>query len=450
MTDKDVLSTTADTDVAAELARLEAENKALRSRLSSAAKEEAPPNTGWRRRWISITCAVLGAILLPVAVLTVWARDTLLNTDDYVATVAPLVEDENIQEAISFRVTEVVAEEADFKGIAEAALPPEGQVLAGPIEAGAKTVVTNVVQGLVATDAFGRFWEESNRTAHASLVPLLTGEENDAVSTQDGRIALLVGPLAAQALEGVDDELGTDLSSQIPAEALEAEVVLVESEDLAEAQGLVRLFDSLSWIWLILALAFLAGTVFFAERRRSGVRRLGFAVAVPMVVTLLAFAFARDQYLNGLPDEVHNPDAAAAVFDVLTNYLRRALRMLLVVGLLILFGAWVVGPSDAAAKVRGGWDTLLGRASTTGSDRPAGPLAIAAATHEQGLMTGAAVLGALTLVVWTRPTGLVVLMIVAVTLAVMAGVRILAEIARRSEENLVTRAVDVRDSNPST
>ncbi len=442
MTDKDVLRTSGED--ASELARLRMQNEALRTKVEELSASEAPTDRGWRRPWMSITCAVIGAILLPVAVLTVWARDTLLNTDDYVATVGPLVEDEEIQEAISFRVTEVVSEEADFRGIAEGALPEEAQVLAGPIEAGAKTVVSDVVETIVATEVFAEFWEESNRLAHQSLVPLLTGEEGDAVSTSDGRVVLLVGPLAAQAVDGVDERLGTDLASQIPAERLDAEVVLVESEDLADVQGLVRLFDSVSWIWLILTIGFLAGAVLLAERRRSGVRRLGFAVVVPMVLTLLAFAFARNQYLNGLPDEVHNPAAAAAIFDILTNYLVRALRMLLVVGLLILFGAWVMGPTESASKVRAGWDTLLGRATETGSDRLAGPLAIAAATYERGLLTGTAILGGLILVTWSKPTGMVVLLVVAITLLAMAGIRVLAEIARRSSESLATEAVDIR------
>ena len=286
--------------------------------------------------------------------------------------------------------------------------------------------------------------------AHQNLVPLLKGDGRDAVSTDEGRVVLLLGSLAAQAVEGVDEELGTSRSSEIPAEALDAEFVLVESDELARVQSQVRWFDALSWIRPILTLAFLAGAVLLAERRRSGVRRLGLAVVVPMVLTLLAYAWLRDQYLSALPEDVHNPDAAAAIFDILTNYLVRALRMLLVVGLLIMAGASVVGPTDAAARVRAGWDTLLGPASATRSDRQVGPIALAAAAHERGLLTGAAVLGGLVLVVWTQPTSLVVLLIVVLTLLAMGGVRILAEIARRSEPMMPTDALDIRQPSSDT
>jgi hypothetical protein len=433
-------------DDLSELARLRQQNSLLRAELAKRSAPDLPSDGDWRRPWMSITCAVIGAILLPVAVITVWARDTMLDTDEYVATVGPLVEDENIQEAVSFRVTEAVSEAADFRSIAEDALPEEAQVLAGPIEAGAKTVVADVVGGIVATDAFADFWTESHRVAHQNLVPLLKGESSDAVSTSEGRVVLLLGPLAAQALEGVDEELDTELGTQIPTEELDAELVLLESEDLANAQTLVGWFDAISWLWLLLTLGFLAGAVLLAQRRRSGFRRLGFAVTVPMVLTLVAYAWIRSRYLAELPEDVHNPDAAAAVFDILTNYLLRSLRVLLVVGLLIMFGAWVVGPTEGAARVRAGWDTLLGRAGATSSDRQAGPIAKAAAAHERGLLTGTAILGGLVLVIWTRPTGLVVLLIAALTLLVIGGIRILAEIARRSEATELEQALELEEA----
>lgn len=443
MTDNtEVSDTMSSNDDRSELERLRKQNELLRAELAKRSAAESPNDGDWRRPWMSITCAVIGAILLPVAVITVWARDTMLDTDQYVATVAPLVEDENIQEAVSFRVTESVSEAADFRAIAEEALPENAQILAGPIEAGAKTVVADVVGRIVATDVFADFWEESNRTAHRGLVPLLTGESSDIVSTSDGRVSLLLGSLAAEAIEGVDQELGTELAAQIPAEELDAELVLVESEDLANIQTMIRWFDAISWLWLLLTLGLLTGAVLLADRRRTGFRRLGLALAVPMVLTLLTYAWIRNRYLSELPNEVHNPAAAAAIFDILTNYLLRALRLVLVVGLLVMFGAWVVGPTEGAARVRSAWDTLLGRASATASDGQAGPMAKAAAAHERGLLTGAAILGALVLVVWTRPTGLVVLLIVVLTLVVMGVVRILAEIARRSEAAIPADTVD--------
>jgi hypothetical protein len=449
MTDSaDVTSVSSEATLLSELQKLQAENEALRRQLADG--EAASDGRRWQRRWLSITCAVLAAILLPVAVLTVWARDTVLDSDQYVATVAPLAEDEDIQEAISFRVTEAVSEAADFRAIAEDALPEDAQVLAAPIEAGAERLIAEVVGAIVATSEFATLWEDTNRVAHENLVPLLKGESGDLVDTANGQVVLKLGSVAQEAVASLDERLGTDLASQIPVEDLDAEFVLVDSSELADSQTVVRWFDNLSWFSVILVLILFVGVVVFAEQRRPGVRRLGLAVAVPMVLALLAYAGARDQYLSGLSDEVHNPDAAAAIFDILTRYVLRAFRALLVLGVLVMLGAWVTGPSTSATKVRVWWDTLLGRAGEAGADRDPGPIPRWVAVHERAMLIAAGALGALVLVTWTHPTGIVVLLIFVVTLLAMGGLNLVAAVSRRADTQpgAVTDepAIDVRQS----
>ena len=414
-----------------DLDELQAQNAALRQQLDEAL--EAKGTRGIPRRPLSIAAAIIGAIFLPIAVITVWTHNTLLDTDEYVATVAPLAEDENIQEAISFRVTEQVAEAADFKSIAQDALPPNAQVLAAPIEAGAKNLIAETVEKALATPQFADLWEASSRQSHEALLPLIEGRSTDLIGTEEGRVVLKLGSVAEDALGRVDEAMNTTLVTQIPPEQLEAEIVLIESKELAQAQGLARFITRMSWLSLILAVAFLAGAFFLSENRRVGVRRLGLAIAVPMVLCVLAYAWARSQYLAGLPSDVHNPAAAEAVFDILTAFLLRAFRAMLVLGALLVIGAWVAGPSSAAAKVRESWDTLLGRASASGEGREPGPITRSIANNEHTLLTVVAALGALTLVIWSHPTGLAILFVAIVTLAVMGFVRIAAEVARRGD-----------------
>ncbi|MGI9643141.1 MAG: hypothetical protein ACR2N9_10185 [Acidimicrobiia bacterium] len=428
---------TPETDEGSELEQLRAEVQRLRGQLSEAHGHDAdaggPGRPQWRRRWLSIACAILAAILLPAAIITVWTRNTVLDTDEYVGTVAPLAEDENVQEAVTFRVTEAIAEAADFRAVAEDALPPEAQVLAGPIESGAKSLIGEVVGVVVASDQFAELWEDANRAAHETVVPLLEGRGSDFVATEDGRVVVKLGSIAAEAVELVDERLGTELAGQIPEEELDAELVLVDSTELADAQGLVRLIDNLSWISVILVLALLVGTLVFAEKRRLGTRRLGLAIAVPTLLCLLGYAWARDQYLNGLPADVHNPDAAAATFDILTRFLLRSLRTILALGAVALLAAWVVGPSSAARRVQGWWGTLVGRADDAAADREVGGLPIFVAANERTLMIAAGSLAALTVLLWTHPTGLVVLLIALVTLGVIFAIRVLASIGRRAD-----------------
>jgi hypothetical protein len=420
---------------AEELDRLRAENARLKEQLTSGAEKK--PHQG--HRWLSVTCAVLAAIMLLASVVTVWARNTMLDTNQYVATVAPLAQDEDVQNAVAARVTEAISAELDFESIAEDALKEslseEAAVLAGPIASGAENLINEAVVGLVQTQAFERIWEDANRLAHESVVKILTGDSDkgDLVSAAEGKIVLDLAPLADQVLELLGDTFGTDLTSSVDTEDLPIEFTLVESADLADAQDALKLFDTISWLTLILTIAFLVGAVLLAEQRRLGVRRLGLAIVISMVIAGLMYTFARNEYVSGVA-EVPNPDAAKAVFDILTRFLHRAIRALLVLGVLTLIGVWVTGPSGTAAKVRAWWDTLLGRASDAGADREVGPVPLWVEAHERSLQIGVAVLAVLAIATWTRPTGLVILFIAIVALLIAAGIRLVAEVARRAGE----------------
>ena len=81
----------------------------------------------------------------------------------------------------------------------------------------------------------------------------------------------------------------------------------MDSSELADAQTGVSWLDNLSWLLVILSVVFLVAAVFFAEKRRSGVRRLGMAIVASMVLALLAYAWARSQYMTTLSDDVHTP-----------------------------------------------------------------------------------------------------------------------------------------------
>ena len=421
-----------DSDLTLEHERLRTENAALQEQLAAPVESTKAPGRG--RRWGSIICAVVGAIILPFAVLTVWTRNTLLDTDQYVETVAPLAQNEDIQEAISFRVTEAIAEAADFRKLAEDTLPPEAAILAGPIESGARNLIQQVVDELLSTDAFARLWEEANRIGHQNLVLVLTGEGNESVETEGGRVVLKLGPLAAEVVKEMDDLLGTEFADSIPTDRLDAEFVIVESDDLADVQGALQLLDAMSWITVILAIGLLLAAVLLAEKRRLGFRRLGIALVVPAVITLLLYSWARGKYVGGLPSDVHNPDAATAFFDIMTRFIPQALRALLVLGVIVLLGAWVTGPSRWAAEVRSWWYALLGRASEASGDGEAGAVPKWVAANQRPLYIATVVLGILALVLWTRPTGLVVVFLAIVFLLIIGGIRLIAEVGKRAVE----------------
>lgn len=70
----------------------------------------------------SLVLLVLGAAMLPTAVVTVWARTQLLDTDRYVQTVAPLADDPVIEDSVANRIAQKVSDEIDVKSLAQEGL----------------------------------------------------------------------------------------------------------------------------------------------------------------------------------------------------------------------------------------------------------------------------------------------------------------------------------------
>ncbi|MGI9616664.1 MAG: hypothetical protein ACR2QO_27345 [Acidimicrobiales bacterium] len=447
-TSEEPTSVQSDDQLLAELERLRADNDALVRQLEEkTAGTDAP---WWRHRWLSIGAAILAGIVLPLAVISVWARNTLLDTDQYVATISPLVDNEDIQEAVSFRVTEAVSEEVGFKAIAEDVLPANAQVLAGPIEAGAKSVIAELASSVVASPTFAQIWQEANREAHQNVVPLITGDNSGVVDVEDGRVVVPLGDVADDVVGRLDERLGADLSAQLPEEGLDAEIVLIESQELADAQTGARWLDRLRWVFVFLAAAFGIGAVAMSEHRRLGVRRLGITIFVSMLLMVLLYSFFRNQYMANLPEGVHNADAAVAAFDIVTAFLQRSLRSLLTIGALVLVGTWVVGPSSSAVRVRDWWSALVEGVGEGGSDRQVGAavgwIGSNARSLQYALAAGAGVL----LVLWNHPTGLVILLFVLVTLAAIAGVGLIAGVAARASSGSAASPSESETSVPSS
>ena len=120
----------------------------------------------------------------------------------------------------------------------------------------------------------------------------------------------------------------------------------------------------------------------------------------------------------------------------------RSFRALLVLGLVFLIGAWVVGPSGSAAKIRAWWDQLLGRAGEAGAEREIGPVPRWVAAHQRALSIATVVVAVLALALWTRPTGWVVILLVVAVLLVVGAIRLVAEVGRRADLEAIDIAID--------
>jgi hypothetical protein len=240
------------------------------------------------------------------------------------------------------------------------------------------------------------------------------------VTNSDGKVVLNLGPLAERVVKQLAT-LGIGVPKNLDVSRLNVRYILIDSSDLKSVQSYARLLDRLGWILPLVTVLLYAIAVLIAPRRRKAVQRVGVGITVAMAASVIAYGFGRTVYLDNLPANVQGHSAGAVVFDTVTRFVERGFRTMLVIGLLVWFGAWVAGPSRPATALRRQW----GRLSGNSAEGEVSSMNRWVANNATGLRAGLFAVLLLVLVGWDRPTGVVVLLLGVVAVAGLGVIQVL-------------------------
>jgi len=347
----------------AEVARLQRERDDARK----ARPRPAGPRPGLARRIIAILLVVLTAVLAFGAVPAMYLRSEVLDTDRYVATVAPLASDPAIQAEIADKVTNQITDAADFETITRDALtelsktaPRVAAVITGlaPVIAEqTKNLIHTAVSKFVATPQFQDLWIQVNRVAHQGLVNLATGNTGGTVNIdQNGTVTISTKEIIARVKTALVQQ-GVGIAARIP--DIDAQITLFQSPELVRATNAIRTLDQtapiLAWLTVISAVGAVA--VAPRGRKRSTTSGVGLGVAIAMALLALGLVIGRTVLLNSIPPDSVSPAAAQSLVETLLVPLRTSVRLVFVVGLIIALAAFLGGHSRPAEFVRHGLAT---------------------------------------------------------------------------------------------
>lgn len=316
---------------------------------------------------------VLTTLATFVSTIAVWAHAVLLNTDRWVATVGPLAEDEDVTDAVAAYLVDQVFLVLNVQTLAEEALPDRADFLAAPLTDAVQGFVTTKTEELLQTDQFHTFWVEANRFAHSQAVRLLRGESG-VVAIREGEVTLSLLPMIAVILQKLDDfdllpdgvtvpdidrttppdeavaalsdALGRDLPDDF------GQIVVFDSDTLAQAQDAVEIFDRLVVGIVVLTVVLAIASIALSPRRRRTILQLGFSVVGALVLSA-ALVNAATGHVLGLIDDDLDRSAAAAVVSRIIRSLRNVERWIALIALVAAVAAFVTGDSTWAHKVRG-------------------------------------------------------------------------------------------------
>lgn len=387
----------------------------------------------WRRALVAVL-VVLVCILVPISVVAVWVHGTLLDTDQYVSTVGPLVDNPAIQIAVSDRVTRAITEKTNIDEKVKSALPQRASFLAPYLSTGIDRFVNTIALKFARSSAFEKLWLTANRRAHTQVVALLQGKGTENVTTKNGQIVVDLGPVVTKVNQQLQKR-GIDVFSGANSN-VDKKVVLVDSADLGKAQGAVDLLDNLAIVLPILTALLLAAAIALSSRRRRTILRAALGIALAVGLLLTAFNLGRSIYLDALGPNVHR-DAAGAVYDQLLEFLRTALRTVFVLAVVVAIGAWLAGPGRVATRIREG---VRGLVSGSGdADGEPWPVAVWAARYKNPLRVTVVGIGFVVLIALSHPGPVAVLV---VAILVLLGLLLVEFFASRAPK---PADVEVRD-----
>jgi hypothetical protein len=411
-----------------ELAQLRAENERLRTLVAL----QAPPNGKPRRRrqvgrWTAaVACLIIGCLLLPLGAVALWARTVVFDTDRYVAAVGPLARDPAIRNAVADRITAEVFTALDIDaltsraiaGLVQQGAPAELTMLRQPVVNGVRSFARTQVHNVVSSDVFAQAWVQANQAAHAGLVAALKGNKGGAIEVTNGTVSVNLGAF----LTAIKPRLvaaGVPFADRIP--AVNLSFPIVRSDEIPRIQRAAALLDTLAIPLVLLAFLFLAVAVWLAPGRRRMLCLAGFGIVVSVLALLGGLAAGRSYYLNHLPPGSIPADAALAIWNALLQPFVARLETVLVVGLVIALGAWLVGPGQLARALRraGNWLVVSARVGAARLGWGAGPADRWVAAHVGVLRAVATVLIIAVYALWTRPTGAVVIWLALALVAVL-------------------------------
>ena len=196
-----------DVDKSAQLERrvreLEAENARPAAEPDAAdsdtAARPARGKGGWWRALLSAVCIVLAAVLLPVSIVAAWSRAQLVDESQFVATLAPLAHDPQVQGLVIDQTTGAIDEKVNYDqitgnvidGIAGLGLPPRAVNALGLLKQPAADGLRNLVHGgvtkFVQSDAFVDVWTGAVPDFHCTLTTVATANGSGVGASYNSR-----------------------------------------------------------------------------------------------------------------------------------------------------------------------------------------------------------------------------------------------------------------------
>src|SRR5688572_12247256 len=333
-----------------------------------------------RRRVLSGIALVLACLAIVVTTIGIWTHQVALNTNRFSTLIESVVTDPAVVDPVSARISTQVVDAIGVQARLESRLPDALKPLSGVLTVSVRNAIETRLRVALQDPRIQDAVVNSLSFTHEHVVRLLRGE-TEIVAVVDGYLTLDVFPLVGAALtelqamgiipadvqlpdltapeapEALAQRLETALGVTLPPDF--GTIQLMPADRLAAASSVVRIFDLVVILLVILSLALVALTLWLAQDRRRMLIYLGIGTIIAFLVARLAVRTAEDAIVAGIAD-ANVASATRAMVDATLQDLR-GLTLIIVIATAILAIAaylwgrprWVTATTAAVGNAAG-------------------------------------------------------------------------------------------------
>ena len=328
-----------------------------------AVDSDLPPPSGAapaRRRGHRVLVPVLLVLATIVGIagaFAVWVNRQALNTSNWASTSGKILENKEVQTALSAYIVRELFTNVDVPGALQKALPAQLQPLAGPAAAGLQQLAGQLAPKVLASPPAQAAWVQANIAAHKQLLKVLNGG-GPVLSTQSGVVTLNLHTLASELaatlgvssqVAAVQSKLQGSTGASVRAAAQQklgitlppasGQLVIMRADQLRTAQDVANGVKGLAIVLPALAIVLFTLAVYLARgRRRRTLRTTGWCLVLIGVALLLIRRLAGDAVVDGLVKVSSNKPAVHDVWNIATSLLYDLAVAMIVYGLVFVVG----------------------------------------------------------------------------------------------------------------
>jgi hypothetical protein len=304
-------------------------------------------------RKLAISLIVLASIVGLLSIFAIWVKRQALETDTWVNTSTKLLQDEDIQTAVSGFLVDSLYSSVDVEGQLSKRLPPQAQALAGPAAGALRELADRLALEALQRPKVQELWAEANRKAHLALLAIVENK-SDTLSTAGGDVSLDLSTIVEQ----LGAQTGLNIAGKVPESA--SSIQILSSDELGAAQDGVRVLRALTYGLILAMLVLFALALYLAHGwRREALRTIGWSFVAVGILALAIRTIAGNALVGSLTDTAAAEPPVQSTWAIGTSLLRASAISTIGYGIVIVAGAWLAGPGGLARGARRGIAPVL-------------------------------------------------------------------------------------------